>query len=52
MISANNILKDNSTDIDITTGNYKNSPAINILDDIVKVPIDTNVSKLLMNCLI
>lgn len=45
-------MKDNSTDINTTTRSCRNSTAINILDDIVKVPIDTNVSKLLMNYLI
>lgn len=34
----------NSTDIDVTRGNYSNSTAIKILDDVAKNPVDKNVS--------
>lgn len=34
----------NNTNNDITRGNYSNSTAIKILDDVAKSPIDTNVS--------
>lgn len=36
----------NRTDIDITRGNYSNSTAIKILDDIAKSPTDSNVCNL------
>lgn len=35
----------NTTDIDITRGNYSNSTAIKILDDVAKSPTDSNVRK-------
>lgn len=39
----------NSTDIDVTRGNYSNSTAIQILDDVAKNPVDKNVSHPLRN---
>lgn len=39
----------NSTDIDVTRGNYSNSTAIKILDDVAKNPEDKNVSYPLIN---
>lgn len=38
------VLTDTDTEVDITRGNYSNSTAIKILDDIAKSPIDSNVS--------
>lgn len=39
------VLTDTDTEVDITRGNYSNSTAIKILDDIAKSPIDSNVSR-------
>lgn len=38
------VLTDTDTEVDITRGNYSNSTAIKILDDIAKSPTDSNVS--------